>query len=143
MRHMPRGGMRHPGGLEQPGCHQLVVGGRQRPQPVEHPYPFGLQSRELPGPGLDAVDGRENVEPSQGGVAVAEAAQRLGGGEHSGLDPCRYGLEEPEIRIGLSVGDQREMHLSAQCAARTGSNPLLNHFLSTWAPIRHPPESGC
>ena len=74
MRHVPCRRMGYARVLEQPGRHQLVVGSRQRPQRVEHPNAFGLQARKLPGPGLDAVDGREHVEASQRGVAVAEAS---------------------------------------------------------------------
>jgi hypothetical protein len=128
-RQQPGVGVRKPGAKQEPGGQKLVVGGEQRSRPIERADTAGRERAECPESVLDAVQRREHVEPAEGCIAVAEPGNRLIGCQEAELHSAWRGSGEGEVRLGGSLGDDRELHeivVPAATTVRKGSHGLLS-----------------
>jgi hypothetical protein len=83
------------------------VGGQKAGGPIANYYPIGLKRFEQLQPRLDAVKGRQDIQPCNGDIAASEAAKRFFRREKYGLDPAiAPGFDNVPVRL-LWVADHR------------------------------------
>ena len=89
------------------------MGREQRVTTVEDADALGFEPPDLPEARLDAVDRRQDVEAGERGIAGRERSDRTGGAEHLEGDVTRRSLDESEVGLALTMGDQDDAHLTS------------------------------